>query len=151
MIKLDEIEKQLATDRGHVVPSATILALIAEVRALRNVCAAAYQLAGTMNAPLRFLDALSDASNGEIEARAKTDDLLPVSPDEVGSFLSDEGQEYREDAERWRTEMELRNDPTVAIMFAGTNNRCCIYRGGVLIAPGSTYAEAIDTARRIGK
>lgn len=63
----------------------------------------------------------------------------------------EEIERYQEDAERWRTEMELRNDPTVAIMFAGTNNRCCIYRGGVLIAPGSTYAEAIDTARRIGK
>lgn len=36
MIDLDEIEKQLASDRGHIVATATILALIAEVRALRD-------------------------------------------------------------------------------------------------------------------
>lgn len=86
----------------------------------------------------------------------------PINVDDVAEFIAAanpatilaliaEVRALREDAERWRTEMELRNDPTVAIMFAGTNNRCCIYRGGVLIAPGSTYAEAIDTARRIGK
>jgi hypothetical protein len=54
----------------------------------------------------------------------------------------------RGDAERWRTEMALRNDPTVAIMFAGTSNRCSIYRKGVLIAPGSTYVDAIDAVRQ---
>jgi hypothetical protein len=52
----------------------------------KALCAAAYQLAGLMNAPVRFLDALSDAANGELEARAKTDDLLPVLPTEVGAF-----------------------------------------------------------------
>ncbi|QTO46341.1 hypothetical protein [Burkholderia latens] len=50
------------------------------------LCAAAYQLAGAMNAPVRFLDAFADAANGEIEARQKTDDLLPVDPAETGTF-----------------------------------------------------------------
>jgi hypothetical protein len=68
----------------------------------QQVCAAAYQLAGTMDAPVRFLDALSDASCGEFETRGKIEDLLPVTPDETGSFLSDQGEEFREDAERWR-------------------------------------------------
>lgn len=47
------------------------------------VCAAAYQLAGVVNAPLRFLDALSDAANGEPMNNAI--DLLPVTIDEFGS------------------------------------------------------------------
>jgi hypothetical protein len=51
------------------------------------------------------------------------------------------------DAERWRTEMALRNDPVAAIMFVGTNNRCSIYRGGELIASGETYMAAIDAAK----
>ncbi|KWA35784.1 hypothetical protein WT41_01670 [Burkholderia territorii] len=50
------------------------------------LCAAAYQLAGAVNAPVRFLDAFADAANGEIEARQKTDDLLPVDPAEAGAF-----------------------------------------------------------------
>jgi hypothetical protein len=50
------------------------------------------------------------------------------------------------DAERWRTEMRLRNDPGIAIMFVGVSNRCAIYRGGVLIASGDTYEAAIDAA-----
>lgn len=113
------------------------LALIAEVRALRGVCAAAYQLAGTMNAPVRFLDALSDASNGETEARAKTDDLLPVSPDEVGSFLSDEGQEYREDAERYRFARE-----SIQEGYA--------FPGGFYLSEsgGESWDKTIDAARK---
>ena len=116
---------------------ATMLALIAEVRALRDVCAAAYQLAGTMNAPVRFLDALSDASNGETEARAKTDDLLPVSPDEVGSFLSDEGQEYREDAERYRFARE-----SIQEGYA--------FPGGFYLSEsgGESWDNTIDAARK---
>jgi hypothetical protein len=105
------------------------LSLIAEVRRLQAnedryqaLCAVAYQLAGTMNAPVRFLDAFSDASCGELEARAKTDDLLPVRSDEVGSFLSDEGQEYREDAERYRWATSLEDNAETlysAVMSCG--------------------------------
>jgi len=50
--------------------------LRARVAALEDVCGAAYQLAGTVGAPPRFLDALAAASGG----RPIPDiDLLPVS------------------------------------------------------------------------
>lgn len=135
-LDLDQLEA-LAKDDRAAFPSTTVLSLIAEVRALRDVCAAAYQLAGTMNAPVRFLDAFSDASNGEIEARAKTDDLLPVSPDEVGSFLSDEGQEYREDAERYRFARE-----SIQEGYA--------FPGGFYLSEsgGESWDKTIDAARR---
>jgi hypothetical protein len=68
--------------------------------------------------------------------------------DGVIDDMRSEAQGLQEDAERWRTEMALRNDPTVAIMFAGTENRCSIYRGGKLHAFGETYAAAIDAARK---
>ena len=55
-----------------------------EVR-YQKVCAAAYQLAGLVDAPLRFLDALSDASNGEPMADAI--ELLPVTQDECGAMM----------------------------------------------------------------
>jgi hypothetical protein len=64
-------------------------ALFDKCERYKALCAAAYQLAGTMNAPVRFLDALSDGANGELEARAKTDDLLPVLATEVGTFPAD--------------------------------------------------------------
>lgn len=44
---------------------------------LRALCAAVYQAAGAYDLPVRFLDALSDAANGEIELRRKTWSLLP--------------------------------------------------------------------------
>ncbi|ARK42635.1 hypothetical protein [Burkholderia pseudomallei] len=63
------------------------LALLrAERERYQALCAVAYQLAGAMNAPVRFLDALADGANGDIEARQKTDDLLPVDPQETGAF-----------------------------------------------------------------
>jgi len=53
-----------------------LAALRARVAALEAVCGAAYQLAGTIGAPLRFLDALAAASG----SRPIPDvDLLPVS------------------------------------------------------------------------
>lgn len=54
--------------------------LVAKVDALQAVCAAAYQLAGAVGAPVRFLDALADAASDELEARVRTEDLLPVGP-----------------------------------------------------------------------
>lgn len=66
--------------------SGQLALLRAERERYQALCAAAYQLAGAMNAPVRFLDALADGANGEIEARQKTDDLLPVDPKEMGAF-----------------------------------------------------------------
>lgn len=53
-------------------------ALEARIGKYQQVCAAAYQLAGMVGAPLRFLDALGDAANGEIGERTDPDKLLPV-------------------------------------------------------------------------
>ncbi|WP_186215907.1 hypothetical protein [Burkholderia gladioli] len=46
------------------------------------ICAAAYQLAGVVGAPLRFLDALSEAANGEPMSTDDALNLLPVGLDE---------------------------------------------------------------------
>jgi hypothetical protein len=50
--------------------------LRARVGALEDICGAAYQLAGTVGAPIRFLDALAAAAGGK---RIPKVDLLPVS------------------------------------------------------------------------
>lgn len=55
-----------------------LFALKHQIDAYQEVCAAAYQMAGVAGAPVRFLDALSDAANGEIGLRAPTEKLLPV-------------------------------------------------------------------------
>lgn len=52
-------------------------ALRNERDALRYLCAAVYQAAGAYEMPVRFLDALSDAANGVVGERQKTDSLLP--------------------------------------------------------------------------
>jgi hypothetical protein len=50
---------------------------------MQRVCAAAYQLAGVVGAPTRFLDALGDSANGEPGARTAIDSLLPIRPGEI--------------------------------------------------------------------
>lgn len=57
-----------------------------EVERLRQLCAAAYQMAGVVGAPLRFLDALSrhdDVTQEQIDA------LLPVFPHEFDAGFRD--------------------------------------------------------------
>lgn len=66
--------------------SGRLALLRAERERYQALCAAAYQLAGAMSAPVRFLDAFSDGANGEIEARQKTEDLTPVDSKEMGAF-----------------------------------------------------------------
>lgn len=51
-------------------------ALQARVERLEKICAAAYQLAGVVGAPVRFLDALALHEDVDVEA------LLPVSVEE---------------------------------------------------------------------
>jgi hypothetical protein len=78
-------------DEGRYVPVpiaeferflAHVESLAVENDALKGVCASAYQMAGVAGAPERFLDALSDAANGEVGARAETQTLLPVGIEE---------------------------------------------------------------------
>lgn len=71
---------------------AAVSELIAEIERLRaendrlqDICAAAYQMAGLVGAPVRFLDALSnpcDATQEQIDA------LLPVGEDEIDAARS---------------------------------------------------------------
>lgn len=53
----------------------------ARVKNYKGLCAAAYQMAGAANAPVRFLDALSDAAEGMCMEDA-VEHLLPVQADE---------------------------------------------------------------------
>lgn len=55
----------------------------ATIDRLERICSAAYQMAGVLNAPVRFMDALAnplDATEEEIEA------LLPIVAGEPGTF-----------------------------------------------------------------
>ena len=86
-----------------VAPQATITKLAesnAELRAqierYQAICASAYQLAGAVDAPLRFLDALASAANGDPVSEEAALDLLPVTVEEcagvqqAGATLTDE-------------------------------------------------------------
>jgi hypothetical protein len=53
--------------------------LLKEIDALRALCACAYQLAGIINAPVRFLDAFSDGANGDAAGKDWVEELLPVT------------------------------------------------------------------------
>lgn len=79
----------------------------AELLALRQLCAAAYQLAGLVGAPVRFLDALGKAANGEV-GNAET--LLPVDLTECDEFVA-----LRQSVER----LEKRNAVYAACMNTG--------------------------------
>jgi len=74
---------------------AYVRALESERDALREVCAAAYQLAGAVGAPLLWLDTLADAANGEMGLRTTAEDrekLLPIGLDdldEVGTIKAE--------------------------------------------------------------
>jgi hypothetical protein len=53
--------------------------LLAVLDRYAQLCAAAYQLAGLVGAPVRFLDALGDGASGELGKRfSDWDNLLPV-------------------------------------------------------------------------
>ncbi|WP_233343653.1 hypothetical protein [Burkholderia cepacia] len=49
------------------------------------ICAAAYQFVGAVDGPLRFLDALSNAANGEPMCADDALAMLPISPIECGA------------------------------------------------------------------
>ncbi|WP_257757338.1 hypothetical protein [Burkholderia glumae] len=69
------------------------------------VCAAAYQLAGVVGAPLRFLDALSDAANGEPMSADEALNLLPVGLNEIDEVnrSASAPAEAREPVAQWQT------------------------------------------------
>jgi hypothetical protein len=68
--------------RAFTQPVITARRLQAENDRLQDICASAYQLAGLVAAPVRFMDALSrplDATPRQIDA------LIPVGEDEIGA------------------------------------------------------------------
>lgn len=69
----------------------------ARVENYKGLCAAAYQMAGAANAPVRFLDALSDAAEGMCMEDA-VEHLLPVQADEFdpNNWVSDTDEEPKE-------------------------------------------------------
>lgn len=64
-------------------------ALRARVQALENLCGTLYQFAGTVGAPVRFLDALAAGGGGK---RIPKRDLLPVDELECEAVRSREDQ-----------------------------------------------------------
>ncbi|USS45109.1 hypothetical protein NFI99_26325 [Burkholderia glumae] len=69
------------------------------------VCAAAYQLAGVVGAPMRFLDALSDAANGEPMSADEALNLLPVGLNEIDEVnrSASAPADAREPVAQWQT------------------------------------------------
>ncbi|CAB3784426.1 hypothetical protein [Pararobbsia alpina] len=120
-------------------------ALLAEARRLRE------EIKRQAAAAHMGMDAAKRASTIQLQlaeqARAESSPEVIASERAMNALLTEENEALREDAERWRTEMRLRNNPRVAIMFVGIESRCLIHRGGILIASGDTYADAIDAAR----
>jgi hypothetical protein len=68
--------------RTYTQPVSTSRRLQAENDRLQDICASAYQLAGLVAAPVRFLDALSRPLNA---TPAEIDALIPVGEDEIGA------------------------------------------------------------------
>ena len=101
--------------------------VLSERDRLRSICAAAYQLAGTVGAPQRFLDALS-RGDGDV------DTLLPISDDEIESLR---------DAARLRAALELNPCPYTARNHTGNGTvRACIDAGEC----GCDNADALSEA-----
>lgn len=65
---------------ARAVAEHNVAARDAEIEALRDLCGAAYQLAGVHDAPEAWLDALSDAAEGR---PFSAEGLLPYMPDAV--------------------------------------------------------------------
>lgn len=80
--------RELSAERDQLVSS--LEALRAEVEKLRALAACAYQMAGMHDAPLVWLDRLSDAANGDELPDVDTlmDELLPYQPGTVADAHS---------------------------------------------------------------
>ncbi|AUL54967.1 hypothetical protein [Burkholderia pseudomallei] len=79
--------RRTTPDREAITKLAEINGQLREqIERYQAVCAAAYQLVGVVDGPLRFLDALSNAANGEPMSTEDALNLLPVTLDECDSF-----------------------------------------------------------------
>ncbi|CAG9205423.1 hypothetical protein BGLA2_1720046 [Burkholderia gladioli] len=75
--------RQWIEDANRVLNGEQAAAPADTIDRYQAICSAAYQLAGVVGAPLRFLDALSDAANGEPMSADEALNLLPVGLDEI--------------------------------------------------------------------
>jgi Lar family restriction alleviation protein len=73
-VRIAELEAEVATLRQQA-SSDMVAQREGEIESLERICAATYQLAGALNAPVRFLDALSDPLSA---TQAQIDALLPL-------------------------------------------------------------------------
>ncbi|CPF47814.1 hypothetical protein [Burkholderia pseudomallei] len=97
--------RRTTPDREAITKLAEINGQLREqIERYQAVCAAAYQLVCVVDGPLRFLDALSNAANGEPMSTEDALNLLPVTLDECDSFraaplaireVRDEGHDRR--------------------------------------------------------
>lgn len=85
--RLADAARRTTPDREAITKLAEINGQLREqIERYQAVCAAAYQLVGVVDGPLRFLDALSNAANGEPMSTEDALNLLPVTLDECDSF-----------------------------------------------------------------
>jgi hypothetical protein len=66
-----------------------------EIEKYQGVCAAAYQFVGAVDGPVRFLDALSNAANGEPASVEDSLALLPAEPSERIAGMEKDAERYR--------------------------------------------------------
>ncbi|CAJ5443560.1 Uncharacterised protein [Burkholderia pseudomallei] len=82
-----KVMRRTTPDREAITKLAEINGQLREqIERYQAVCAAAYQLVCVVDGPLRFLDALSNAANGEPMSTEDALNLLPVTLDECDSF-----------------------------------------------------------------
>lgn len=82
-----KVMRRTTPDRDAITKLAEINGQLREqIERYQAVCAAAYQFVCVVDGPLRFLDALSNAANGEPISTEDALNLLPVTLDECDSF-----------------------------------------------------------------
>lgn len=87
LVNLLQAAGRTTPDREAITKLAEINGQLREqIERYQAVCAAAYQLVGVVDGPLRFMDALSNAANGEPMSTEDALNLLPVTLDECDSF-----------------------------------------------------------------
>jgi hypothetical protein len=72
-----------------------IVTLSERIAKYQAVCAAAYQFVGAVDGPVRFLDALSNAANGEPASVDASLALLPAEPSERIAGMEKDAERYR--------------------------------------------------------
>jgi hypothetical protein len=132
----DDTEKAYAFLRTH---HAEIAAAVRDASLLRSLAAAMYQAAGAYDMPVRFLDVLAAAGNGETITVEQVDALLPC-----------ETPEFVRDKERLDWLESEANKPGGLLLHDGSESG----RRGLGLRPGyadRTLREAVDTAMRAGE